>query len=333
MPSTRLSDVIDIELYNDLPPVDSMEKVAIDESGIMTQGALFDSMANGPGYTGTMPFWRDLDGNSEPNVSNDNPADRATPDKVTQGEMSYRKALLNKAYSVMDLVSELAMGENATRHIKSRLEKYYQRQRQRRIIATARGIMASNIANDGGDMVWDATVATDASARVFTRGNFNAAIGTLGDAAGTIRAIGVHSATMKRIRDSGDIITIRPQDGSIEIPTYQGMVLIEDDNVPIDTTAGTTVAILFGASAFAFGDGTPAVPVGIQRDELAGGGGGEESLVVRKSWIIQPFGFKTNDIAPASGVSYTLPELAMANKWTRVVDRKNVPMAFLLTNI
>jgi hypothetical protein len=36
---------------------------------------------------------------------------------------------------------------------------------------------------------------------------------------------------------------------------------------------------------FGYGEGTPANPVGLQRDELGGNGGGSETIVERKTYI------------------------------------------------
>lgn len=339
MASVRLEDVIDVKVFSDLPPVNSKERTALVDEGIISTSAMFDNMANAPGDTGTLPFWKDLDSGSAPNISTDDPAQTATPAKVTQGAMSFRKAQLNKGWSAMDLARELAMGDDAMIHIRNRDAEYWNRQLQRRVIATANGILASNVANNSGDMVYDASTALSSGVgpgNVFTRGNFTSAQFTLGDAFSDVGAIAVHSVVYKRMVDSGDVVGIRPFEGAVEIPTYLGKRIIVDDGMPFTPASGANApkftSIIFGREAFAWGNGSPTVPVELERKADAGNGAGEERIWVRKTWIIQPFGYKTNDVTPGTGNTYSLAELATAALWTRVVERKNVPIAFLITN-
>ena len=87
---------------------------------------------------------------------------------------------------------------------------------------------------------------------------------------------------------------------------------------------------MFGAGAFGYGEGMSSVPVEVERNGLQGNGGGVETLIVRKTWLLHPFGFQATG-TPA-GESFTHAELAEATSFDRVVDRKNVPLAFLITN-
>lgn len=341
MATVQLSNIIDVQVFQDLPAVNSPEKTAFFESGIVTRNALLDSLANAAGRTAELPFWNDIDASVAPNLSNDNPASLATPALITQGEQISRKAFLNKGMSATDLASELAAGPRAMDQIRARMDTYWMRQWQRRLIASANGVLADNVANDGGDMRFNAAGATngDVSATtVFTRSNFTSAAFTLGDAVDGIQAIAVHSVIYKRMLDSGDIEFIRPFEGALDVPTYLGKRIIVDDGLPYTPAAGAGAgdaaakytSVLFGAGAFGYGEGQPTVPVEIQRAADQGNGGGVETLWTRKTWILHPFGFK-NTGTPAA-VSFSLAELALAATWDRVVPRKNVPLCFLVTN-
>ena len=63
----------------------------------------------------------------------------------------------------------------------------------------------------------------------------------------------------------------------------------------------------------------------------SGNGAGEDVLHERRTWLLHPTGFAFDPQAVA-GQSATLTELEQAAAWTRVIERKNVPMAFLRTN-
>lgn len=336
MANVQLSDIIDVTVFQDLPAVNSPEKTAFFESGIIANNPLLNNLANQPGKIAELPFWKDLDGSSEVNYSTDAAGDVATPEKVVQGEQISRKAFVNKGWSTADLASELAMGTDAMTHIRSRTDAYFMRQWQRRLIASVNGVLADNVANDSGDMVID--VAAEATGSVtadtrFSRSNFTAAAFTLGDAFDMTGAIAVHSQVYKQMVDQDDIDFIPDANGRMVIPTYMGKRVIVDDGMPV--IAGSTsgfkyVSVLFGEGAFGYGAGSPTTPVAVEREEAQGNGGGIETLWVRNTWILHPFGFQAT--GTPSGESFTLAELANATSFDRVVERKNVPMSFLITN-
>ena len=177
MPKVQLADVIDVEVYQDLEAVNSPEKTAFFESSIVTRTPEMDAFANGPSATGELPFWKDIDATSEPNYSDDSDTD-ATTEKVVQGSQKYRIANVNKGFTAKDLVNELSMGDDALQHVRNRIDTYWMRQWQRRLIASAQGILADNIANDSSDMVHVAysDVASPTAANRFSLANFNAAV-------------------------------------------------------------------------------------------------------------------------------------------------------------
>lgn len=341
MATVQITDIFDAQVFQDLPAVNSPERTAFYESGVIVRTPLIDTLASGPGKLVELPFWNDLALTDDPNLSTDNPATTATPKNVTQGEQIARKAMLNQGWSTSDLASELATTDPMT-HIRARVDNYWTYQMQRRLISSVRGVLADNVANDSGDMVYDASGATngDITANtVFTRSNFTAAAFTMGDRVDGLSAIAVHSMVYKRMVDNDDIDFIPDSMGKMTIPTFLGKRVIVDDGLPVVAAGGAGAgdtapfytSVLFGAGAIGYGDGVPMNPVEIEREAAQGNGAGVETLWTRKSWIIHPFGFKTKN-APAA-TSYTLAELALATSWDRAVaDRKSVPMAFLVTN-
>lgn len=336
MSTVQLTDIIDVTIFQDLPPVNDPEMTAFVQSGIVTRTPLFDALASAAGKTAELPFWNDIDPTDEANLSNDNPASIGVADKITQGEQITRKAFLNKGLSASDLASELAMGPEAMQHIRNRVDTYWTRQWQRRLIASADGVLADNVANDSGDMVHDVasdTIAGQTAATKFSRGNFTSAAFTLGDAFENTGAIAVHSAVYKQMVDGDDIDFIPDSQGRMTIPTFMGKRVIVDDGMTV--TPGATdgfkyTTVLFGEGAFGWGEGMPKVPVELEREASQGNGGGIETLWTRKTNIIHPAGFQSTG-TPA-GDSFTLAELRLATSWDRVVPRKNVPLAFLVTN-
>lgn len=336
MATTRLSDIIDVTVFQDLPQVDGPEKTAFFDSGIVVRNGLLDSLANGPGKIAELPFWNDLDGSIEVNYSDDNPANTATPQKIVQGEQIARKAFVNQGWQAADLASELALGGTAMQAVRTKVDRYFARQWQRRLVASANGILADNVANDSGDMVVDVasdSIAGQSASTLFNRDAFTEAAYTMGDSATELSAIAVHSAVMAQMVKNDDIVYIPDSQGNLTIPTYMGLRVIVDDGMTV--TPGATdgfkyTSVLFGAGAFGYGVGSPETPVEVEREAAQGNGGGIETLWVRNTWILHPFGFKATG-TPA-GESFTLAELAAATSFDRVLDRKLIPMSFLITN-
>ena len=336
MATTRLSDIIDVKVFRDLPQVDGPEKTAFFDAGIVTRNGLLDEIASGPGKIVELPFWNDLDGSVEVNYSTDNPASSATPQKINQGSQIARKAFVNQGWQAADLASELAMGGTAMEAIRARTDRYFARQWQRRLVAACNGLLADNVAASSSDMVVNVAAEATGSQTADTRFNrdaFTEAAFTMGDAKSGLTAIAVHSAVHKQMVKNDDIVYIPDSQGQLTIPTYMGLRVIVDDGMTV--TAGTTsgfkyTSVLFGAGAFGYGVGSPEVPVEVDRGAAAGDGGGIETLWVRNTWLLHPFGFQQTG-TPA-GVSFTNTELQAATSWSRVLDRKLIPMAFLVTN-
>jgi len=97
--------------------VNSPEKAAVFESGIITRYTLDDIAKNGQGTT-EIRYCKDLDADEAPNVSNDDPDDQGAVGKAEQGSMRARTLYLNKGYGVSVLAAELASSE-PMQHIRS----------------------------------------------------------------------------------------------------------------------------------------------------------------------------------------------------------------------
>lgn len=341
MATVQLADIIDVQVFQDLPAVDSPETTAFFESGIISTSPLLNNLAAQAGKTAELPFWNDITATDEPNLSSDDPTSSATPKKITQSEQITRKAFLNQGWSASDLASELAAGPRAMEQIRARIDTYWMRQWQRRLIASALGVLADNVASNSSDMVYSpaGTLNSDISANtVFTRQNFTAAAFTMGDRESMLGVIAVHSLVMKRMVDNNEITFIEPSVGVTKIPTYLGRRVVVDDSLPVTAAGGTAAgdtaprytSILFGAGAFGYGDGAPTNAVEVSREAAQGNGAGVETLWTRKTWILHPFGYQNT--GTPSAASFSIAELDDATTWARVVDRKNVPIAFLVTN-
>ncbi|HAV6047526.1 TPA: phage coat protein, partial [Acinetobacter baumannii] len=90
MPSTQLQDIFVGDYYKTLDPVNSPEKTAVYQSGIVTKNDALDEIANNGQGTSTISYWQDLDANEEANITTDNPDQKGKVGKATQGQMQAR---------------------------------------------------------------------------------------------------------------------------------------------------------------------------------------------------------------------------------------------------
>lgn len=343
MATTRLSDAFIPSIYASYQTNDNPELSVLVRAGIVVNSPMLNTIARTGGMLSTIPFWNDLDPDSEPNYSNDDPADLAVPEKINSGSMVARKAFLNKGYSDMDLVQELA-GSSPMQHIRSRFDTYWRRQLERRVIATAVGVMNNNQTDDAGDMIVDISGNAGDAAKFGSDAFIDAAY-TSGDYADNYRAIAVHSSIEARMVKNDEIVMMPDSAGRLTIPTYKGRVVVTTDNMPILSGTGTDtvfLSILFGAgalgfgtengSSFAIGEGIPRVPAEVERNPREGSGGGSETLWERKTWMLHPGGFTWKELSGGDAItefSPTLANLREGKRWERVVARKHVGMAFI----
>jgi hypothetical protein len=302
----------------------------------MQPNPTLNAMASGPGSTGDLPFLFGLD-NSEPNYSNDDPTDVSAPSKISSGKQTYAVAYRNKSWSTMDMARELGL-EDPLGGIINRVGKYWSVDDESRLINTCMGIKADNVANDNGDMTVDISTDDGDNATDSNEISANALIdagATMGDHAGTLAGIAMHSMQFTKLQKENLIDTIPDSEGRVAIPTYQGKVVIVDDSlvpVPGATSGFVYTVILFSMGAVAFGQGTPTVPSEMDRSPSTGGGGGQDILYSRATDIIHPYGFAF-DTSGVAGISATYAELNNSAAWNRVYQyRKNVGIAFLVCN-
>lgn len=326
MAVVRLSDIIEPEVFTQYIVQNTMAKTALAESGVLANNAVIADQLSAGAHAFTIPGWLDL-ADDEADVVNDDPASQSTPNKIGSFKQKVRKSFLHGSWSTMNLASEIA-GDDAMARIQSRVVAYWNRQVQKRLVSSLQGIEASNLANDGGDMILDITGETETA---FSAAAVIDAAGTMGDAMDSLSAIAMHPDTYRKaLKD--DLIEFQPDSqGSLTMPTFRGLAVIMDESMPkVVDTATTYTSVLFGAGAVGYGMSSPRVADGTEVENLpsSGNGGGQQILHSRVNLAVHPLGFSWSDTAVA-GESPTIAELADATNWTRSIERKAVPMVFL----
>lgn len=336
MASTRLSDVIVPEVAGEYIVQQLAEKDRLITSGVIVRDALLDTFAAGGGKTFDMPHWNQLGGESS--VGSDDPTQTITPDKITTGTCSAIRHVRAKAWGSMALAGLLA-GDNPTDRILNMVSGWWMRDRQKMLVASANGVFASNVMNNASDMVVNIandnvgvpTIAEKISPTAILMGKQ-----TMGDAADSLSVIMMHSAIHTSLQQQDLIDYIPNNKADIGWGTYLGYTVIVDDGCPaiVGTNRITYTTYLAGTGAFGYGETALENAVTTKWIDETGNGMGEERIFTRTSFILHPVGMT---FIPAGGsalvgISPTNTELAAAEKWSRIYERKNVPLVAIKTN-
>lgn len=303
---TKIADVIIPEVFNPYVIERTAELSALVQAGIVSTDPTFDKLASSGGSILNMPFWSDLDGDDEV-LSDTNPL---TPDKITAGQDKAVLLMRGKAWKANDLAKALS-GDDPMKAIGDLVAAYWARQEQKVLINTLNGVFASaSMAGNLHDISADATTSN------FTGETFIDASYKLGDAENKLTAVAVHSQTYASLRKQ-NLIEFALDSNNQQIPYYMGKRVIVDDSMP--ASGGVYTSYIFGAGAFAKGNGAAPVPTETDRDSLQG----DDILINRNHFILHPRGVAFQN-ASVAGSSPTNGELATASNWNRVYENKNI---------
>jgi hypothetical protein len=325
MAVVRLSDIIEPAEFTAYILQETMTRTALYDSGVIVPNGVIAAQLKAGAHSFTVPFWNDL-ADSEADVVNDDPADPSVPQKLSTAKQLVRKSFLHQSWSAMNLASEIA-GDNAIARVQNRVVNYWNRQTQARLIASLNGILADNVANDASDMVNDIS-AEVAGAALFSATAVIDAAATLGDRMDDLVGIALHS-DIYTLALKSDLIAFIPDSQGKPIATFRGLATIIDDGLPV--SGGDYTSVLFGRGAVGYAMAAPVVADGTEVESLpsAGQGGGQQILHSRVNVGVHPAGFSWVETSVVSE-SPTLAELATVTNWDRSVERKAVPMAFLI---
>lgn len=151
----------------------------------------------------------------------------------------------------------------------------------------------------------------------------------LGDAAGTLGMVFMHSATYTKLQKNQDIVTEYDATLQINIQTYLGYQVVVDDAMPVND--GVYDTYFLGAGALSREDGMPQGLVGVEtdRDKVLA----NNYLIHRRCMVVHPNGFSwkvTSGKYTNSGMWYpNNADLADPENWSLIADHKKVPIACL----
>lgn len=335
MAETRLADLVIPEVFTEYVQLLTTEGSAYRNSGVLESSVLLDQLLSGGARTFNVPHFRDLT-QTEANVSSDDPASNAVPEKITTGQEIAQRHNRNQVWSSMDLNEALA-GADPMEAIAALVAGYWIREENRMIIAASEGLMADNEANDSGDQLNDIALGgagTPTAVNLFSAEAVIDTQQTMGDNQGGLGVIAMHSVVFSRAKKNNLIDFIPDARGEVDIPFFLELRVVVDDQLPVNVVSSNNEfsTYLYGAGAFARGVSPARVPTEVDRAPLAGDGGGQEFLHSRVQWAHHPRGFAWL-AASQAGEGPTNAELRLAANWDRRFNERNqVKFAELRTN-
>ena len=322
---TTLQDVIVPELFNPYVVNRTMELSALLSSGIVENNKEFDKLASQPAPTVNMPFFEDLNGESEQVIEGED----LEGNKITSNKdvaVIFRRA---KMWSATDLSAALA-GKDPMKAIGELVARFWSRDLQKELIRVLNGIFGTIPAVTGDTAKPEETRLAsnllDISGKSGAAANWSGsafidAEQLLGDAKAQLTGIAMHSATEAELRKQNMIQTIRPsEDASFDV--YQGKRVIVDDGCPVEKGVYTTY--LFGNGAVALGNGNPEGFVPTETDRAKRKGSGVDYLINRRTSILHPRGvaFTSENVAKTEGPSPE--EMRDPSNWKPVYEPKQI---------
>ena len=285
MAITRLSDVIQPEVFTDYVVQRTMELSALIQSGIAENNAEFDALASAPNKLIHMPYWNDLQGDDDVMLDSGN----ATPGKITAGEDVARKLGRVKGFGANGLSAYLS-GDDPMAVIGDRLAAYWARVYQKILISTLEGAFASTGGNPSmADKVLDITSEDDP---LLSGETFLDALQLMGDAKDLLTGVMMHSAVETYLAKRKLIEYVQESEQNPRVPYFMNKRVIVDDGMIYDGDTKEGVMYLFGTGAIAWGNGDHP---SILQTELVRNGlsySGEDVLMSRRIAILHPRGVK-----------------------------------------
>ncbi len=232
-----------------------------------------------------------------------------------------------------DLIPLLADTEDPISIIASMYGKYWSDRFQEILISTLKGVFgAANMSASKHNIYTEDGNAAVAANKLLGDTMIDAET-LLGDAAGKLTAVAIHSATYAAFKKNDLIDFLPDSEGKPTIPIYQGKRVVVDDGLPVrvGTTSGSVyTSYLFGAGALAFGENNNTQPLEghgghgtwnleLARTPLAG----KTAIISRRQFLLHPRGVKWLEASVAATHPTNL-ELENSANWTRVYEQKNV---------
>ena len=320
MPGTFLNYPFDEEIFlrawgNEPDPV----RNALVQSGVIVSYPAITAALKDYGNFGTIPYYKPLSGDP---VNYDGQTD-ITVDETSGGHQSFVAYGRAKAWRERDFMPEL-IGNDPMGHIARSNAKYWQNQRQKRLISVLEGVIANSDVGFGTHKIKISRPADSAT----LPGTINTKLAEVfGAEKGALRLM-IMDAVTAAVFENLNLLEYRKGVSAnallvdMRIGDLMGYTVIVDDNV---FNIGKQYIYVLGLGAILTGRPRLDRPVELDRDGLKYGG--TTTLITRVRDVLHPNGFSF--VIPSSNWSEspTDDQLSASANYTIQYPHKMIPIA------
>jgi hypothetical protein len=347
MAATQFTDVVVRNMFAQYAVQQSDKVTAALTSGVAEFDQVIANLFAPGGQYHTLPFWTALS-SAGANVSSSDPAQVAVAKKVTADKQVARRVDRNDHWGVSNMAKAMA-GNDPFRTILqgTNLVQWTAETRQLTLMATLNGIYNDNVTEGASDMIFRAGAAGTAAALPVLPADLvgPAAIAgaeaTLGDQGANLPFMICHSAVARNLKISNLMLQVN----AAGVPTsvaaslagqpwiwseYLQKRVIVDDSCPTFTDGPRIgyVSFLLAPGFIRYAPIIPENAIEFYRKEQEGNGAGVDYMAARIAHVMHPWGYATSVLTE----NITDAALALAASWARVEKRRNIKLAFLVTN-
>lgn len=335
MASTSLANMVVPEVFDRYASQQTTLKSAFLNSSVLFTTPDFNELAASKSTVVTLPHFNPFAW-VESDIMSDDSTQKGGTSVITAGAQVAHKDYRAKAWSAMELTSAV-IGEDIVAEMASKAATYWAQDIQQNVLAKLKGIEVDNIANGASDMIvangnLDAT-GNPAANQLASYGLFLDTLQTMGDSSDKIGIVVMHSRIKTNLQKQepgafGPVSAIAP------FGTYYGKRIVVDDTGLMQQGDNREIYTTYflGQGAFGYGEAAFGRGTTIGYDDHSGNNSGEEKLFTRKQLLIHPMGYACSAVPAAPAMSPSYAAYAAAGAFTRVYERKNVPIAILKTN-
>lgn len=318
MATMKLADLVQHQEFTNYFRQEMLSKSLLVQSGIAVPDPVIAAkVAAGSGLEGKtldMPYLESLDSAGDAEVPVD--GTNATDDKVgTKNDVAVVQ-YLRKTFAVTDVAATMGRVDPMA-HIVSQLTPYWLKQDQKRFLAIVKGVFAANDAG-AADATHDITTLEGTAANL-AKDTILMGAQLLGDRSAELTAVAMNSRTAAYLAALDTNAGLyRASEAPGQLATYNGRAILVDD--AIEDASGEATIYLFGAGSVVYNELPTPHPFEAERDANA-------AIDRLHSWrrcILHVRGWKWQ--GSMAGTGPTVAELEASTAWTRVFDRKRVPL-------
>lgn len=309
--STFLGQLVVPEIWAQYINNDSTKTNRLLTSGAVTADDVMGAHLNDPGRLMNIPVLNDLSG--DPQDWND--TEDIKVNSITSDQHRAIKFFQAMSFGATDFGQQVS-GAQVQSRITSRFSNYWNIQNQRLLLAILNNMYLID------DLKQEKSFGFD-TVKSLSAGDYLAALSRMGDVATpNLTRLVVNSATVYAMREQNLISDIQPSNGATNLTTYNGIPIVEDDDIPLEAD-GTTIMYALSDGALRFSS-APASQnaVEVMRDPL--GNGGQSAIINRRIVSLHPNGLGYDVTQSYEGLTVNKLEEATVPYYKIVTDPRNI---------